>query len=188
LNQLKRIKRDNSKMLPQDINSLTKGITLAALGVGTLLVWKKHYDNKVIINFLDDATKQIKKRYDNCFTIDRLIDANCDGKSLAIGVNGHVNPNNILSHQGIRLGQDGEIKRLVAFVKADNALIYNFEGNTRLTLTKDDKTKKIMYAFETPEKIVVKQMDDRIWSMYKTIGLSSAELDKVAELKEKELK
>jgi hypothetical protein len=45
-----------------------------------------------------------------------------------------------------------------------------------------------MYAFETPEKIVVKQMDDRIWSMYKTIGLSSAELDKVAELKEKELK
>ncbi len=175
-------------MTSKEINNLTKGLTLTALGVGTLLIWKKHYDNRVIINFLDDATKQIKKRYDNCFTIDRLIDANCDGKSLSIGVNGHVNPNNMLSHQGIRLGQDGEIKRLVSFVKADNAFVYNFEDNTRLTLSKDNKTKKIMYAFETPGKTVVKQMDDRIWSMYKTIGLSSKELDNIAMLKEKELK
>jgi len=89
----------------------------------------------------------------------------------------------MLSHQGIRFGQDGEIKRLVSFVKADNALIYNFEENTRLTLTKDNKTNKIMYAFETPGKTVVKEMDNKVWSMYKTIGLSSKELDKIAELK-----
>jgi hypothetical protein len=170
-------------MLPQEITNLTQGLAIAALGVGTLLVWKKHYDNRVIINFIDDATRTIKKRYDNCFTIDRLIDADCAGKNLSIGVNGHINPDNMLSHQGIRLGQDGEIKRLVSFVKADNALIYNFEENTRLTLTKDDKTNKIMYAFETPGKTVVKEMDSKVWSMYKTIGMSSKELDKIAELK-----
>ncbi len=167
----------------QEIANLTKGLALAALGVGTLLVYKKHYDNRVIINFIDDATNHIKKRYDNCFTIDRLIDADCAGKNLTIGVNSKVNPDNILSHQGIRLGQDGEIKRLVSFVKADNALIYNFEENTRLTLTKDDKTNKIMYAFEMPGKTVVKEMDNKVWSMYKTIGMSSKELDKIAELK-----
>ena len=175
-------------MTPQEISNLTKGLALTALGVGTLLVWKKHYDNRVIINFIDDASKQIKKRYDNCFTIDRLIDSNCDGKSLAIGVNGYVKPDNMLSNQGIRLGQDGDIKRLVSFVKADNALIYNFEENTRLTFTKDDKTQKIMYAFETPGKTIVKPMDEKIWSMYKTIGMSSKELDNIATLKNQELK
>jgi hypothetical protein len=170
-------------MLPQEITSLTQGLTIAALGVGTLLVAKKYYDNRVIINFIDDATQTIKKRYDNCFTIDRLIDADCAGKNLSIGVNSRVNPDNMLSHQGIRFGQDGEIKRLVSFVKADNALIYNFEENTRLTLAKDAETKKIRYSFETPGKTVVKEMDDRIVSMYKTIGMRSSELDRIAELK-----
>ena len=170
-------------MSAQEISNLTKGLALTALGVGTLLIGKKYYDNRVIINFIDDATNHIKKRYDNCFTIDRLIDADCAGNNLSIGVNSKVNPDNMLSHQGIRLGQDGEIKRLVSFVKADNALIYNFEENTRLTLTKDNKTNKIMYAFETPGKTVVKEMDDRVLKMYKTIGMSSKELDKIVELK-----
>jgi hypothetical protein len=170
-------------MTPQEISSLTQGIAIAALGVGTLLIGKKYYDNRVIVNFIDDATHTIKKRYDNCFIIDRLIDADCAGKNLSIGVNGHVNPDNMLSHQGIRLGQDGEIKRLVSFMKADNSLVYNFEENTRLTLSKDDKTNKIRYSFETPGKTVVKEMDDRIWKMYKTIGMSSSELDRISELK-----
>lgn len=170
-------------MSAQEISNLTKGLALTALGVGTLIIGKKYYDNRVIINFIDDATNHIKKRYDNCFTIDRLIDADCAGKNLTIGVNSKVNPDNMLSHQGIRLGQDGEIKRLVSFVKADNALIYNFEENTRLTLSKDDKSNKIIYAFETPGKTVVKEMDNKIWSMYKTIGMSSKELDRIAELK-----
>jgi hypothetical protein len=170
-------------MSAQEITNLTKGLALTALGVGTLIIGKKYYDNRVIINFIDDATNHIKKRYDNCFTIDRLIDADCAGKNLTIGVNSKVNPDNMLSHQGIRLGQDGEIKRLVSFVKADNALIYNFEENTRLTLSKDDKSNKIIYAFETPGKTVVKEMDNKIWSMYKTIGMSSKELDRIAELK-----
>lgn len=170
-------------MTPQEITNLTKGIALAAAGVGTLLVYKKHYDNRVIINFIDDASNVIKRRYNNCFTIDRLIDADCAGKNLTIGINGHTTPDNILSNQGIRLGQDGDIKRLVSFVKADNALIYNFEENTRLTLSKDEKTNKVRYSFEMPGKTIVKEMDEKVWSMYKTIGMSSKELDKIAELK-----
>ncbi len=170
-------------MSAQEISNLTKGLALTALGVGTLIIGKKYFENKVITNFIDDATHTIKKRYDNCFTIDRLIDADCAGKNLSIGVNSKVNPDNMLSHQGIRLGQDGEIKRLVSFVKADNALIYNFEENTRLTLSKDDTTNKIRYSFETPGKTIVKEMDDRVWKMYKTIGMSSSELDRISELK-----
>ncbi len=170
-------------MMTQEITNLTQGIAIAALAVGSFIAAKKYYDNKVIVDFIDNAANTIKKRYDNCFTIDRLIDPDCAGKPLSIGVNSRVNPDNMLSHQGIRLGQDGEIKRLVSFVKADNALIYNFEENTRLTLSKNNNTNKIMYSFEMPNKTVVKEMDDRVVAMYKTIGMSSSELDRIAELK-----
>ena len=176
-------------MNPEEIKRLTQGLGLTALAVGSLIVGKRYFENYQLCKWAVNTTKEINRRYDNCFTIDRLIDADCiDGKTLAIGVNGRDKPENMLSKQGIRLGQDGDIKRLVSFVKADNALIYNFEDNTRLTMTKNDKTNKIMYSFETPGKTVVKEMDDRIVRMYKTIGMSSEELDKIAELKAKELK
>ena len=135
-------------MSSQEIVSLTKGLSLAALGVGSLLVIKKKYDNRIIVNFIDDATSQIKRWYDNYFRINRLIDSDCSGKEVSIGVNPQKNPD-----------------------------------NTSLILAKNDKTNKILYSFETPKNTVVKEMDDRIWPMYKTIGLSSNELDKIAELK-----
>ena len=176
-------------MNPEEIKKLTQGLGLTALAVGSLLAGKRWFETYQLRKWAVNTTKEINRKYDNCFTIDRLIDAECvDGKTLAIGINGKVNPDNMLSHQGIRLGQDGDIKRLVAFIRANNALIYNFEDNTRLTMTMNDKTNKIMYSFETPGKTVVKEMDDRIIRMYKTIGMSSSELDKIAELKAKELK
>ena len=176
-------------MNPEEIKRLTQGLGLAALAVGSLMVGKRYFENYQLRKWVVNTTKEINHRYDNCFTIDRLIDANCvDGKTLTIGINGKDNPDNILSKQGIRLGQDGDIKRLVSFIKADNGFVYNFEDNTRLTLTKNEKTNKIMYSFETPGKTVVKEIDDRIMGMYKTIGMSSGELDKIAELKAKELK
>jgi hypothetical protein len=176
-------------MNPEEIKRLTQGLGLTALAVGSLIVGKRYIENRNFNIWLDKSTNEIKRRYDNCFTIDRLIDGDCvDGKTLAIGVNSHVNPDNMLSHQGIRLGQDGDIKRLVSFIRADNGLVYNFEDNTRLTLTKNENNNKIMYSFEMPGRTVVKEMDDRIMSMYKTIGMSSSELDRIAELKAKELK
>lgn len=173
----------------EDISKLTRGLGLTALGVGSLLIGKRYYQSWQLRNWAESTTKEISRKYDNCFIIDRLIDANCvDGKPLAIGVNGKVNPDNILSHQGIRLGQDGDIKRLVSFVKFNNGLVYNFEDNTNLTLTKNEKNNKIMYSFQMPGKTVVKEMDDYVVGTYKTIGMSSSELDKIAELKSKELK
>ncbi len=174
--------RNSVNMTPQEMSSLTRNLAIAALGVGSLIVGKKYFENKAILQIIDDSNFS-KKSYENCFTIDRLIDADCAGKSLAIGIYNDIHRDNILSHQGIRLGQDGEIKRLVSFVKADNALIYTFEDNTRLTMSKNDKTNKIIYSFEMPGKTIVKQMDDRILSLYKTIGMSSYELDRISELK-----
>lgn len=178
-----------SKMLPEEIAQLTRGLGLTALVVGSAIVTKKYFEQHTFINWVNTANDEIKRRADNCFTIDRLIDADCvDGKTLAIGINVRDNPDNMLSKQGIRLGQDGDIKRLVSFFKADNALIYNFEDNTKLTMTKNNTTNKIMYSFETPGKTVVKEMDDRIVRLYKTIGMSSSEFDRIAELKPSELK
>lgn len=171
-------------MNPEEIKKLTQALSLTALAVGSLIVGKRLFETYQLRNWAVTTTKEINRKYDNCFIIDRLIDAECiDGKTLAIGINGKVNPDNILSHQGIRLGQDGDIKRLVSFIRADNGFVYNFEDNTRLTLTKNEKTNKIMYAFEMPGKTVVKEMDARIMGMYKTIGMSSAELDRIAQLK-----
>ena len=176
-------------MNPEEIKRLTQGLGLTALAVGSLIIGRKYYETRQVVKWAQNINNEINCRYDNCFTIDRLIDADCvDGKTLTIGINGKDNPDNILSKQGIRLGQDGNIKRLVSFIKADNGLVYNFEDNTRLTLTKNDKTNKIMYSFETPGKTVVKEIDDRIIGMYKTIGMSSSELDKIVELKTNELK
>lgn len=176
-------------MTPEAIAQLTQALGLTALAVGTLIIGKRYYEERQFINWINAANNEIKRRADNCFTIDRLIDADCiDGKTLSIGVNGNDKPENILSKQGIRLGQDGDIKRLVSFFKADNALVYNFEDNTKLTMTKNNATNKIMYSFETPGKTVVKEMDDKIVKLYKTISMSSSELDRIAELKTNELK
>ena len=172
----------------EEIKKLTRGLGLTALAVGSFMISRKYFENYQLRKWAVNTTNDINRKYDNCFTIDRLIDGECvDGKTLTIGINSKDNPDNIISRQGIRLGQDGDIKRLVSFIRADNGLVYNFEDNTRLTLTKNDKN-KVMYAFEMPGRAVVKEIDDRIIGMYKTIGLSSSELDKIVELKAEELK
>jgi hypothetical protein len=170
----------------EEIMLLTKGLAMTALAVGSLLVGKQYYQKNKLYSLAKEVVKESERRYNNCFTIDRLIDSDCDGEILSIGINGNIDNNNILSHQGIRLGQYGDIKRLVSYIKTDNSLVYRFEDNICLTLTKKENN-KIMYSFEMPGKTVVKDMDDRIVMMYKTIGMASSELDKIAELKKSEL-
>ena len=170
----------------EEITLLTKGLAITAFAVGSLLVGKQYYQQHKLYSLVKEVVKESERRYSNCFTIDRLIDSNCDGEVLSIGINGNNNPNNILSNQGIRLGQYGDIKRLISYIKTENGLVYNFEDNIRLTLTKKENN-KILYTFEMPGKIVVKEMDDQVVMMYKTIGMSSTELDRIAELKKQEL-
>jgi hypothetical protein len=176
-------------MTNEEIRKLTQGIGLAAVAVGSLMIGKKYYEGWQLRNWAVNKTKEINRQYDNCFTIDRLIDADCvDGKTLTIGVNGREATDNILSKQGIRLGQDGDIKHLVSFVKADNGMSYEFENSTYLTLTQDPESKNVLYSYRTPDIMITKKMDDKIINMYKTIGLSSSELDTIAELKASAIK
>lgn len=172
--------------MPMSSEKITQFVRVAGftlIGVGTLIIGKRYYDGWKFQSLVKETATEINHMYKNSFTIDRLIDSDCDGKALIIGINGKINPNNILSRQGIRLGQDGKIKRLVSFIKADNGLVYNFEDNICLTLRKNDKN-KIVYSFEMPGKTIVKEMDDKVLGMYKTIGVASTELDKIVELKE----
>ena len=128
--------------MPMSSEEITQFVRVAGftlIGVGSLIIGKWYYDGCNFKYLVGKANMGINTMYKDYFTIDRLIDADCDGKELKIGINGRVNRNNILSHQGIRLGQDGKIKRLISFIKVDNGLLYNFEDNTRLTLTKNDK-------------------------------------------------
>jgi hypothetical protein len=120
---------------------------------------------------------------DTCFRIERLIDPNCNGKRLTIGITTRSNPYNALSNQGIRLGKDEPIKHLVSFVRTNNALLYVFENNTFLTLTKNSTTNKIVYSLETPETKFSKEIDDDILRMYKTIDMESTQLDAIVELR-----
>ena len=179
-------------MNKESIIEITRNLGIAALVVGGSIVATKYINNYIyysaIKNYIESATgllvvKPLKDKYNDCFTIDRIIDSDCDGKSLVIGVNPNISHINILSNQGIRYGKDGKVKHLTSFVRADNGLIYGFEDSTKLTLIKDTQTNKIMYSFETPEKTVVKEMDDKIVQMYKTISFKSKELDAIAELK-----
>ena len=165
-----------------EIMKLTKALGLTAFTVGSFMIGKRYFQSWQLRNWGINTTKEINRRFENCFTIDRLIDANCvDGKTLSIGIHCKRKSDNILSNQGIRLGQDGDIKRLVSFIKADNALVYNFEDGNRLTISKNNN--KLIYSFETPNKTVVKEMDDLVVNMYKTISMSSSELDCITELK-----
>lgn len=178
-------------MNKESVIELTRNLGIAALVVGTSIVGVKYLNRHLYYSAIKDyvrastglsVDKSVRDKYKDCFTIDRIIDPDCDGKSLVIGVNPNISPINILSHQGIRYGNDGEIKHLTSFIRADNYLIYGFD-DSKLILTKDIKTNKIMYSFETPEKTVVKEMDDIVVQKYKTISFKSKELDAIAELK-----
>lgn len=175
-----------------DIKLLTAGLVIPAIAVGTLIIGKKYYQKyiteKTINSNYSDFQKHLinlnsKYNTNNYFTIDRLIDADCNGKPLSIGVNSIINPNNILSHQGIRHGNTSEpIKKLVSFIKVDNGLIYEFEDNTKLTITTNDKTDVLMYSFKSGNLYVTKEMTPELIKVYKPIGMISNELDKIGEI------
>ncbi len=150
------------------------GIGVTLVGIGALINYKLSSINN-------------KDIYNNCFLVDRLIDSNCNGSTLHIGISGKVNPNNIFSHQGIRLGQNGKIRKLISCVKVNNGVILEFEDNIKLIIVKNDK-KEIIYTLSKPEVQVTKEISQQILSIYKPIGMSSTELDSIADIiKDKEL-
>lgn len=165
------------------VKMLTQTICLSAVAVGSLILCKRTYDTWKLNRVLSEVYKTTDDIYNNYFIIDRIIDADCDGKLLVVGIKGGDNLSNSLSKQGIRWGNTGQIKRLVSFVQLDkDGLVYNFEDDYRLTLTKTTNN-KIMYAFEMKDNVVIKEMNEAVMRSWKPISMSSTELDKICELK-----
>lgn len=126
--------------------------------------------------FVEKENRYLKK---NSFTFDRIIDGDCNGKALVMGMFSRKNKDEITIYQGIRWGEDGEIKALKSFVKDNNILIYTFEDNTILKIRKDDSS-KIMYSYESPEKV----MSDIVIRSFKPISMRGSEaIDAISELK-----
>lgn len=168
-------------MNPESTKMITQTICLSAFAVGSLIMGKRVYETWKLNRVLKEVEETSERVYNNYFVIDRIIDADCDGKLLVVGVHGRKNSNNILSHQGIRWGNTGEIKRLVSFAKIEDGLVYNFEDSYRLTLNKT-ASNKLIYAFETKDNAIVKEMNEVVRRSWKPISMSSSELDKISEL------
>lgn len=171
----------------KDINALTLSLGVTTLAVGGVIIGKK-YINKTYNNLTVFQTHLASVDNTNCFTIDRLIDADCNEMPLNIGVNSKVDSNNILNHQGILLGNTNEsIKKLISFIKADNGYIYEFEDNIKLTLTKNEDNGKIIYAYISPKINVIKEISPTIVKAYKPISMISYELDKIGDIIKKDI-
>lgn len=149
-------------------------VSLLALSIGTssYFLWKYYQDKKQV-------QEQLEFIKNNTFTIHRVIDANCMDKVLSVGVNGFKNPN----FQGIRLGDESQIYKLLKFTKNENKLTYEFENNVTLTIYMTEK-KELMYSLETNDKAVeMKDIDNKLRESWKTISMTSDELDELLQLK-----
>ncbi len=139
---------------------------------------------RLLINFTEFLKAEHAARHPTCFTIDRILDADCKGKTLVIGTHSSGDPNLPLSGQGIRHGQHEPIQRLLEFKKAPDGktLNYLFENNTRLSVMKAEKG-EVRYTYDDTSSSVAKAMDPLLVRNFKSIGMNSAELDAIAELR-----
>ncbi len=108
--------------------------------------------------------------------IDRIITN--DPYPIYVGVNGEVGKkDNPYGKQVIRVN-DGSLKPLVSFTETNNSLIYDFEDNVKLQLTKRDDD--IVYHIKTNDIDHTSLVNPSIRKNWKTISLTSNELDKIA--------
>ncbi len=107
------------------------------------------------------------------FRIHRIIDGAPDNNTepIYVGITSG-------GQQGIRIGEVGEpINVLKSLEKKENELLYTFENNIALSLTrKEDNT--IEYDINTPNH----KQTGYFRGGYKTISMASDELDEIQEL------
>jgi hypothetical protein len=108
--------------------------------------------------------------------IDRIITS--EPYPIYVGVNGAVGQEgNPYKSQVIRVN-NGPLKSLVSFTETQNSLIYNFEDNTKLQLTKREND--IVYHIKTEDIEYTSNVNPVVRNHWKTISLASEELDKIA--------
>jgi hypothetical protein len=112
-----------------------------------------------------------------CLKIERIIDSDFN---IYIGIVA-TQPNNPLSAQAIRIGNDGKIKRLKKYIQSINSISYEFENDTILTLTKRNGDIIINIKESDTNKYYIKMMSDIIRTTFKPIKMSncSDEFDEI---------
>lgn len=165
------------------------GGTLIA-GIATLIygriiynTYKSKTEIKEIVNkYTGVNITEVKPTH---FLIERIIDADCQGKCLTIGVTSFktMKPGKTTG-QAIRWGNntEGQIKYLQSFKKQENNLIYKFEDDTYLTISKVSDN-NVFYIYETPGIFIIKKINNELLNKFKTIDLDSNELDQFVNLK-----
>ncbi len=112
--------------------------------------------------------------------IDRIIVA--EPHRIEVGVCGFDvsknKENNPYKSQVIRVN-NGPLKSLVNYTETSNSLIYDFEDNIKLQLTKREKD--IVYHIKTEDIEHTSNMNPLVRQIWKTISLKSKELDKIAD-------
>ena len=110
-----------------------------------------------------------------CFyLIHRVLDADCDGKILRIGVFND-------GKQGISIEKDKlQPKGFITHFKDVGKLVYHFEDRHQLTVFIQDND--IWYTLYTPDTNITKRLDRYIVEHYKTMDFDSKELDLIMEL------
>ena len=108
---------------------------------------------------------------------DRVIDGE---NQIIIGIISKKEPNPF-SSQAIQIGRNGNLKRLENFIQIQNCLIFEFESNTELTLSKRENDIIIYFKDPDTQTIITKPMDIPIRKFFKPIqfGDLSYEFDKI---------
>ncbi len=109
--------------------------------------------------------------------IDRIIVA--EPHRIDVGVCGIVGKeNNPYKTQVIRVN-NGQLKSLVNYTETSNSLIYDFEDNIKLQLTKREND--IIYHIKTNDIEYTSNMNPVVRQIWKKISLKSEELDKISD-------
>lgn len=153
---------------------LTITLAATAAAVGGLLIAKKYIHNFLVTSGNPPNHIGFKKPLQNHLVIERILDANCNGYELRVGVD-----NKGVQSISVR---PGELKRLLDFKQSSNSLQYEFEDSVLLSIKRDDGG-QLYYKLIYPDGVVEKP----IQISYKPIYAFSTNLDHIYGL-EKQLK
>lgn len=111
---------------------------------------------------------------------DRLIDGE---NKIYIGVVSHKLYSNPYSSQAIRIGDFGKLYRLEKFIETPNSLIFEYESNTSMTLSKREKDIIVNIKEPDTNTLIIKPMDSIVREIFKPIQWSNLanEYDKIPE-------
>ncbi len=145
----------------------SRGITLSALLVGTLIVGKKYYENWISNKWIKILESDLNNEYDQSNYINTLIDNECSNRKVNKVNNNYKLTGDIFRNVHIKIGTKGNLKKLLSFNVLDNTIIYEFEDKYILTLNNDGETNTVTYSFQAPSFYLLKQLNDNSIQLYR---------------------